>query len=135
MLQQTVMLTPSCLPPAGRADYKYVYLTACTERDSAFPFQSIVKVDVQSRAVAEWQAPAGCFVGEAVFVPRRGPSTLEALHAAAGNGNGSSGGADAAASSSDSAGHSAAREPNVAGEAAAKLQRRHEDDGYLITPM
>jgi hypothetical protein len=29
----------------GRDDYKYVYMAASTERGSAFPFQSIVKVD------------------------------------------------------------------------------------------
>lgn len=43
----------------GSADYHYVYMSACTEAGEAFPFQSIVKVDVQSRAVAEWKAPAG----------------------------------------------------------------------------
>jgi hypothetical protein len=29
----------------GRDDYKYVYMAASTDRGSAFPFQSIVKVD------------------------------------------------------------------------------------------
>jgi hypothetical protein len=35
---------------------------------------------VHSQEVDEYAAPNGCFVGEPVFVPRRGPTTLEALH-------------------------------------------------------
>lgn len=35
---------------------------------------------MHSQEVDEYAAPNGCFVGEPVFVPRRGPTTLEALH-------------------------------------------------------
>ena len=35
---------------------------------------------MQSQQIDEYAAPNGCFVGEPVFVPRRGPTTLEALH-------------------------------------------------------
>ncbi len=37
-------------------------------------------MDVQSQEIDEYAAPNGCFVGEPVFVPRRGPTTLEAQH-------------------------------------------------------
>ncbi len=183
-------LTDLVLSP-GRADYKYVYMAACTERDAAFPFQSVVKVDVQSRKVAEWKAPAGgtgrsychvlitscctvdhsccttacstccvghgiaaletlgttcsagsghttsfagfcvhvcpgCFVGEAVFVPRRGPSTLEALVHESGGSIGNGNGAGISKTNGNG---------NGSGAAAAEQQRQHEDAGFLITPM
>lgn len=179
-----------CVLSSGRADYKYVYMAACTERDAAFPFQSVVKVDVQSRKVAEWKAPAGgtgrsycqfdhimlhcrsfmlhysvqhmcvghriaaletlgttcsagsghatsfagfcvhvcpgCFVGEAVFVPRCGPSTLEALVHESGGSSGNGNGAGISSTNGNG---------NGSGAAAAEQQRQHEDAGFLITPM
>lgn len=40
------------LMSSGRDDYNYVYMAASTERGSAFPFQSVVKVDTHVPALA-----------------------------------------------------------------------------------
>ncbi|CAI0556511.1 unnamed protein product [Linum tenue] len=60
--------------PAFSGDrHRYVYAAACSGSRPTlphFPFDTVVKMDVEEGSVATWTAPRRTFIGEPIFVPK-----------------------------------------------------------------